>query len=158
MHKSKKKSAFTLVELMIIVAILADVLIVAMPAFMRARNMAQNTKFITDLRTASAAFEMYAAENNHYPAASAPGIIPSGMSVYLNGVPWSSGTPIGGRWAWLPNQFSVTAQLGVVYGGGSPGIADDVRMADIDSRIDNSALSTGAFRQQDANTFVHIIE
>lgn len=158
MHKSKKKSAFTLVELMIIVAILADVLIVAMPAFIRARNMAQNTKFINDLRTGASAFEMYAAENNHYPAASSPGIIPTGMSVYLSGVPWSSVTPIGGQWVWLPNQYNVTAQVGVQYASGVPGRADDVRMADIDGRIDNAALSTGAFRQQDANTFVHIIE
>jgi type II secretory pathway pseudopilin PulG len=158
MHKSKKKSAFTLVELMIIVAILSDVLIVAMPSFIRARNMAQNTKFISDMRTASSAFEMYAAENNHYPAPAAAGVIPTGMSVYLNGVPWSSGTPIGGRWGWLPNQFSVTAQVGVIYGAGSDGRPDDVRMADIDARIDNGALSTGAFRQQDPNTYMHIIE
>jgi type II secretory pathway pseudopilin PulG len=158
MHKSKKKSAFTLVELMIIVAILADVLIVAMPAFIRARNMAQNTKFITDLRTASSAFEMYAAENNHYPAASSVGTIPGGMSVYLNGMAWSSATPIGGQWDWEPNQWNVTAQVGVAYSAGAPGKADDVRMADIDARMDNGALSTGAFRQQDANHFMHIIE
>lgn len=157
MHKSKK-SAFTLVELMIIVAILADVLIVAMPAFIRARNMAQNTKFISDMRTASSAFEMYAAEANHYPAASSPGTIPSGMSVYLNGMAWSNYTPIGGRWDWEPNQWNVTAQIGVAYGSGSPGTPDDVRMADIDARIDNGALSTGAFRQQDATHYMHIIE
>jgi type II secretory pathway pseudopilin PulG len=157
MHKSKK-SAFTLVELMIIVAILADVLIVAMPAFLRARNLAQNTKFITDLRTGAAAFEMYAAENNRYPAAASAGIIPSGMSPYLNGMAWNSYTPIGGRWGWVPNQWNSVAQIGVVYGSGAPGTADDVRMADIDTRIDNGALSTGSFRKQDASNFMHIIE
>src|SRR4051812_38353945 len=125
MHKSKK-SAFTLVELMIIVAILSDVLIVAMPAFIRARNMSQNVKFITDLRTGVSAFEMYAAENNKDPAASTAGLIPSGMSVYLSGMAWSSGTPIGGRWDWQPNKWNSTAQVGVVYGGGAPGSPDDV--------------------------------
>src|SRR6187549_56027 len=122
MHKSKK-SAFTLVELMIIVAILADVMIVAMPAFIRARNMAQNTKFITDLRTATSAFEMYAAENNRYPAASPLGTVPAGMTVYLNGMAWASTTPIGGRWDWQPNQWNSVAQAGVAYGSGSPGVA-----------------------------------
>ena len=29
---------------------------------------------------------------------------------------------------------------------------------DIDARIDNGALSTGSFRQQDANHYMHIIE
>jgi type II secretory pathway pseudopilin PulG len=157
MHKSKK-SAFTLVELMIIVAILADVLIVAMPAFLRARNLAQSTKFINDLRTAASAFEMYAAENNKYPAVSSPGVIPSGMSPYLAGVAWSSSTPIGGRWDWQTNKWSAIAQLGVNYVSGSPGSPDDVRMADIDTRIDNGALSTGSFRKQDATNFMHIIE
>jgi len=157
MHKSNK-SAFTLVELMIIVAIISDILIVAMPAFIRARNMAQNTKFITDLRTASSAFEMYAAENNHYPPPSSPGIVPSGMAVYLSGMAYSDYTAIGGRWDWEPNQWNVTAQVGVAYGSGSPGVPDDVRMADIDGRIDNQALSTGAFRKQDDTHYMHIIE
>ena len=164
MHKSKK-SAFTLVELMIIVAIMADVMIVAMPAFIRARNMAQNTKFVTDLRTAVAAFEMYAAEVNRYPADSAPGVIPTGsrasdpgMTVYLNGMAWDSSTAIGGRWDWEPNKWNATAQVGVTYGGGAPGKPDDVRMADIDFRIDNAALSTGSFRKQDDNSYMYIIE
>jgi hypothetical protein len=115
-------------------------------------------KFITDLRTGVSAFEMYAAENNRYPAATTTGLIPSGMSVYLSGMAWSSGTPIGGRWDWKPNQWNSTAQVGVAYGGGSPGSPDDVRMADIDARIDNGALSTGAFRKQDDTHFMHIIE
>ena len=157
MHKSKT-SAFTLVELMIIVAILSDVLIVAMPAFVRARNLAQNTKFITDLRTATSAFEMYAAESNRYPNTSSPGTIPSGMSVYLNGMAWGSYTPIGGYWDWEPNKWGFNAQVGVDYAAGSPGTPDDVRMTDIDRRMDNGALSTGGFRKQDSTNFMHIIE
>ena len=153
-----KKSGFTLVELMIIVAILADVMIVALPAFIRARNLAQNTKFITDLRTGVSAFEMYAAENNRYPAAAADGVVPAGMAVYLNGMAWNSLTPIGGLWSWAPNAYGSTAQLGVNYASGTPGRVDDVRMADIDLRMDNGALSTGGFRKQDSTHFMHVIE
>jgi len=160
MRKSHR-SAFTLVELMIIVAIIADVMIVAMPAFLRARNLAQNTKFSTDLRTATAGFEMYAAENNRYPNQAAPGLIPSGMSVYLNGMSWSSYTPIGGRWDWEPGEGDPrlpVAQLGVAFVSGTPGNPDDVRMSEIDLRIDNGTLSTGAFRKQSDTTYMHIIE
>ncbi len=157
MRKSTR-SAFTLVEVMIIVAIIADVMIVAMPAFLRARNLAQNTKFLTDLRTATSGFEMYAAENNRYPASARPGTIPSGMGPYLNGMAWSSYTPIGGLWDWEPNKFGFVAQLGVDFGAGGPGTPDDVRMTDIDTRIDNGALSTGSFRKQDATNYMHIIE
>ena len=157
MHKSKT-AAFSLVELMIIVAIISDVLIVAMPAFLRARNLSQNTKFASDLRTATSAFEMYAAESNRYPAATPSGTIPSGMSVYLNGMAWSSYTPVGGRWSWAPNQWGAIAQVGVEYSPSAPGTADDVRMADIDQRIDNGALSTGGFRKQDGTHYMRIIE
>ncbi len=157
MHKSNQ-SAFSLVELMIIVAILADVLIVAMPAFLRARNLAQNTKFINDLRTASAAFEMYAAESNRYPAATMPGSVPAGMGVYLNGVAWNSATPIGGLWSWAPGQWGATAQVGVNYSPSAPGVADDLRMSDIDLRMDNGTLSTGSFRKQSGTDYMHIIE
>ncbi len=156
MHKSNQ-SAFSLVEIMIVVAILADVLIIAVPAFLRARNLAQNTKFINGLRTASAGFEMYAAENNRYPAAAAPGTLPAGMNIYLTGVTWSDSTPIGGRWSWAPAQWGSVAQLGVSYAGGSS-IADDVRMADIDTRMDNGVLSTGAFRKRDSANYMQIIE
>jgi type II secretory pathway pseudopilin PulG len=158
MRKSKKNAAFTLVELMIIVAILADVMIIALPAFIRARDLAQNTKFANDLRTAAGAFEMYAAENNRYPDAAAPGTIPTGMTVYLNGMAWSSHTPVGGSWSWEPDKWGARAQVGVAYGGGAPGTPNDVRMADIDTRIDNGALSTGGFRKQDSAHYMQIIE
>ena len=125
--------------------------------FLRARNLAQNTKFINDLRTASSAFEMYAAESDRYPAAAAPGVIPPGMAVYLNGMPWSSTTPIGGLWLWAPGQWLATAQVGVAYASG-PGIPDDVRMSEIDTRMDNGALTTGSFRKQTSTDYTHIIE
>ena len=158
MRKSKKNSAFTLVELMIIVAILADVMIIAMPAFLRARDLAQNTKSITDLRTAVGGFEMYAAENNRYPNAAAPGNVPAGMSVYLNGIAWSSYTAVGGYWLWEPDKWGAHAQVGVDYASGAPGTPNDVRMADIDTRMDNGALSTGGFRKQDSTHYMFIIE
>src|SRR5882757_5583791 len=93
--KKSNRSAFTLVELMIIVAILADLAVIALPAFIRSRNMAQNTRFVSDLRTCAGAFEMYAAENNKYPPVTGPGIIPTGMTVYMRGFPWESTNAVG---------------------------------------------------------------
>lgn len=157
MKRNSAPSAFTLVEVMIVVAILANLALIAVPAYARARSVSQNSRFISDLRVATAAFEMYAAENNRYPNSAAHGTMPTGMSIYLNGMAWTSATPIGGRWDWEPNKWGFTAQLGVDYTSG-PGSANDVRMADIDLRLDNGALSTGAFRKQDATNYMHIIE
>jgi type II secretory pathway pseudopilin PulG len=154
MHTSKRSAAFTLVELMLIVAILADLAVIALPAFIRSRNLAQNTKFISDLRTASGAFEMYAAENNSYPPTSTAGVIPTGMAIYLRGFPWSSTNSIGGQWLWAPNYQNCTATIQVSF----PSAPDDLRMTDIDTRFDNGILATGAFREADANDYFYIIE
>src|SRR5882757_7014214 len=94
--KKSNRSAFTLVELMIIVAILADLAVIALPAFIRSRNMAQNTKFVSDLRTCAGAFEMYAAENNKYPPSTGAGTVPAGMNVYMRGFPWTSSNSLSG--------------------------------------------------------------
>lgn len=152
--KKSNRSAFTLVELMIIVAILGDLAIIALPAFLRSRNMAQNTKFISDLRTCSGAFEMYAAENNKYPATTAPGTVPSGMAVYLHGFPWTSGNSIGGSWIWSLGYQGSTAAVVSEF----PHAMDDIRMTDIDTRFDNGILATGAFRNADPTHYFYIVE
>jgi type II secretory pathway pseudopilin PulG len=150
-----KRSAFTLIEVMIIVAILTNVLLVAMPAFLRSRNMAQNTRYISDLRTIAGAFEMYAAENNRYPVTAAASVVPSGMSVYLNGIAYTSRNAIGGQWYWTYNAASSPmASVGSL----SSFTLDDVRMADIDARIDNGVLATGTWRKTDATHVIFVVE
>jgi len=154
MKKSTRRSAFTLVELMIAVAILADLAVIALPAFIRSRNMAQNSRYVSDLRTCAGAFEMYAAENNKYPASTPAGQIPSGMSVYLKGFPWTSGNTMGGAWVWQTGYQSTTACIVTVF----PTAMDDLRMTDIDTRFDNGILATGSFREVDPTHFMYIIE
>jgi type II secretory pathway pseudopilin PulG len=152
--KKATRSAFTLVELMIIVAILADIMVVALPAFIRSRDMAQNTRFVSDLRTCAGAFEMYAAENNKYPASTGAYTIPTGMSVYLRGFPWQSDNSIGGQWLWATPYQNCTACLVSQF----PRAMDEVRMTDIDTRFDNGILATGGFRECDSTHFYYIIE
>lgn len=150
-----KRSAFTLIEIMIVVAILTNVMLVALPAFIRSRNMAQNTRYISDLRTIAGAFEMYAAENNKYPATTAAGIVPSGMNVYLNGIAYSSLNAIGGQWYW---NYTSTGSPAASVGSLSAFALNDGRMADIDTRIDNGILSTGAWRKSTSTTVIFIVE
>jgi type II secretory pathway pseudopilin PulG len=149
------RPAFTLIEIMIIVAILTNVLLVAMPAFLRSRNMAQNTRYISDLRTIAGAFEMYAAENNRYPATTAASLVPSGMNIYLNGIPYTARNALGGQWYW---NYTATGSPMASVGSLSPYTLDDVRMADIDMRIDNGVLATGAFRKTDATHIIFVVE
>src|ERR1041385_6117297 len=57
-------SAFTLVEIMIVVAIIALLASIAVPNFLRARKRSQATRILEDLRVIDSALDMYAIENN----------------------------------------------------------------------------------------------
>ena len=62
-HKSLRRG-FTLVEIMIVVAIIALLASIAVPNFMRARKRSQATKIMEDLRQLDAATDEYAIETN----------------------------------------------------------------------------------------------
>jgi len=63
-HSSKSNSAFTLVEIMVVVAIIALLASIAVPNFLRARKRSQATRCLEDLRIIDAACDQYAIENN----------------------------------------------------------------------------------------------
>ena len=58
------RQGFTLVEIMIVVAIIALLASIAVPGFLRARKRSQATRIINDLRLIDNAVDMYAIENN----------------------------------------------------------------------------------------------
>src|SRR5436189_1834237 len=61
---TSSKSAFTLVEIMIVVAIIAMLAAIAVPNFLRARKRSQATRILEDLRIIDSAIDQYAIENN----------------------------------------------------------------------------------------------
>jgi prepilin-type N-terminal cleavage/methylation domain-containing protein len=58
------RKAFTLVEIMIVVAIIALLAAIAVPGFLRARKRSQASRILTDLRLIDSAIDQYAIENN----------------------------------------------------------------------------------------------
>ena len=58
-----KRGGFTLVEIMIVVAIIALLAAIAVPGFLRARKRSQASKIINDLRLIDSAVDQYAIEN-----------------------------------------------------------------------------------------------
>jgi prepilin-type N-terminal cleavage/methylation domain-containing protein len=57
-----KHAAFTLVEIMIVVAIIALLAAIAVPGFLRARKRSQATRILNDLRMIDSAVDQYAIE------------------------------------------------------------------------------------------------
>jgi prepilin-type N-terminal cleavage/methylation domain-containing protein len=60
----KTRAGFTLVEIMIVVAIIALLAAIAVPGFLRARKRSQASKILNDLRLISSAMDQYAIEAN----------------------------------------------------------------------------------------------
>src|SRR5207245_87400 len=59
-----KHGGFTLVEIMIVVAIIALLAAIAVPGFLRARKRSQASKILNDLRMINGAVDQYAIENS----------------------------------------------------------------------------------------------
>jgi len=60
----KKRGGFTLVEIMIVVAIIALLAAIAVPNFLRARKRSQATKCLEDLRILNSAVDQYAIDTS----------------------------------------------------------------------------------------------
>ena len=68
--KTSKKSGFTLVEIMIVVAIIGLLAAIAIPNFVKARTTSQQNACINNLRQMDGAIQQYALENKLPPGAS----------------------------------------------------------------------------------------
>lgn len=137
----QRKSGFTLIEIMIVVAIIALLAAVALPSFLRARQRAQNVRFITSVKVAGDAFSMYAYEHSGYPADVGPAQIPDGMAPYLGKFPWVSPTPIGGSWDWDYGTVGVKAAVTAL----NPRAPVEQQLV-IDEMMDDSNGTTGSLR------------
>src|SRR5579884_1693608 len=87
-HKTLR--GFTLVEIMIVVAIIALLASIAVPNFLRARKRSQATRILEDLRILDSAVDQYAIETNkasgvHPVFADLKNYIKAGTTLYNTG-------------------------------------------------------------------------
>ncbi|MDX2227214.1 MAG: prepilin-type N-terminal cleavage/methylation domain-containing protein [Verrucomicrobiae bacterium] len=85
----KQNSGFTLVEIMIVVAIIALLAAIAVPNFLRARVRSQATTLVNDVRMIGSAAEQYAIEKGmsgsasiHFNSLVTEGYFKSGSKIY----------------------------------------------------------------------------
>ena len=96
LRKLNNKAGFTLVEIMIVVAIIALLASIAVPGFLRARKRSQASRVINDLRLLDSSVDQYAIENNKVTGAIANF---NDLKVYLKkgGVLYNTGTDVLGN-------------------------------------------------------------
>jgi prepilin-type N-terminal cleavage/methylation domain-containing protein len=87
---NKRRGGFTLVEIMIVVAIIALLAAIAVPGFLRARKRSQASRILNDLRMIDSAVDQYAIENNKVsgntvPTAAWTQYIKQGTALYNSG-------------------------------------------------------------------------
>jgi prepilin-type N-terminal cleavage/methylation domain-containing protein len=87
---NKNRGGFTLVEIMIVVAIIALLAAIAVPNFLRARKRSQATRILEDLRMIDAAVDQYAIEANKVAGntvawAAIQGYLKKGSNLYNTG-------------------------------------------------------------------------
>ncbi|MBN2164059.1 MAG: prepilin-type N-terminal cleavage/methylation domain-containing protein [Pontiellaceae bacterium] len=146
------RRGFSLVELMIVVAVIGLISAIGIPAVLYAGNKAKGRKFAREIKTAGNAFVMYAFDNGNYPPDVIQGQLPAGMGSYLSRFPWTETTVIGGSWDWDYRQYGVLAGISVYQ----PSWKEE-DMADIDSILDDGNLGTGQFRRHTGG-YIYILE
>ena len=91
------KAAFTLVEIMIVVAIIGLLAALAIPGFVKARKQSQGRRILNDARQMDAAVDQWALENGRQDGATID-TTASGAGSYLK-TAWTTADQLGNAWS-----------------------------------------------------------
>jgi len=144
---------FTLVEIMVTVVIIGLLAAIAVPTVKRVQRRSRDTRFISDVRAFSQAFETYAMKSGAWPPDANRSIVPNGMSGELRDTVWMSTNSLGGAWDWDYKQNGITAAISTVAV-----TIDDQEMTQIDAMFDDGNLATGNFVKSAAGRYSYILQ
>ena len=172
------RRGFTLVEIMVAVAILGILIAVAVPAYQRYQRKAEETQLVNNLRIFSQAFNTFAMKYGTFPGSQPVGTLPAGlvdnngdsMQGELRDADWTS-TWKGGQYKWdgwvvgtssssKPSFTGSGSTIGTVTGAISivGTTTDTTEMTEIDAIIDDGNLSTGSFQQTGSNQYTYVVQ
>ena len=120
--KDRGERGFTLIEMMIVVAIIAILVSILVPNFIRARAQAQTAACEANIKEIATALELYQTDNLKYPASGEATSSNTDLKPYLNQTPIDPAAGPGASYTFV---VSTDAQTGVQsYAITCPGIHD----------------------------------
>jgi prepilin-type N-terminal cleavage/methylation domain-containing protein len=148
---------FSLLEIMVAVVIIGILVAIAIPIFLHLQRNSQNSRFMSDLRTFSQAYETYAMKYGKWPPSAASGVVPNGMSGEFQDSHWVATNSLGGHWKWdynRPRANGFTAGISIMGI-----IATEAQMLEIDKKMDDGNLATGSLiKGTDGVTYTYILQ
>jgi prepilin-type N-terminal cleavage/methylation domain-containing protein len=155
MKQHANQRGMTLVEVLLVLAIIALLSVFLIPAINAAIRGRENAECARKLRAAVEAFSLYAADTGGYPADKNSGQIPPEMADYY--FPyfkidwWSETTALGGRWDW-DNGYHFNFSVSI-----SVPTRTQEQLTEFDRMIDDGDLNSGNFRKVETQ-YHYIIE
>jgi prepilin-type N-terminal cleavage/methylation domain-containing protein len=145
------RSGITILELLIVVAIIAVIAGLAFPSYVRARQRGQNVQTMQDLKTFSGQLEIFNGEMRVWPDERLAGNFPdriagqndNQLEQSIKRANWFRGPAVGGQFDWDYNVGGVHAAVAIA----NP-TASAAQMQQLNKMLDtDDSLTEGVFRQ-----------
>ncbi|MEM7229619.1 MAG: type II secretion system protein [Planctomycetota bacterium] len=137
--------AFSLIELVIVIAILAVITAIAVPRFTAAADRAAFRAQHAAFRQIEVALELYYQDNGEWPPNTPILVTPPGLVPYLHGDIFAVKTPIGSNWDWNGPGSSVDEHGYNIAIKGT--VLTNDEWLEFDAMFDDGSLSTGLYRK-----------
>jgi len=157
----RRVSAFTLVEISVVVTLLGLMIAMALPAYRHVTLRSKAAAVLNDIRVFSTAFQTYSTQHGAWPATGSPGVVPPSIADSISSN-FARPTPIGGHYEWdydsSANGFHITAAISIVTTSDSS-MTDDLELIEmVDQLYDDGDTTKGNVQLGATNNLVFILE